>query len=173
MKWQQLTSEWIAQSSIREIVLDLLMNVPGLPPIVQTVHIAAIAVIMASIVFVALRLLGIAVPGQRPEEMIKRLMPWVWWALLALLISGSVFVIARPDRYIYNPIAAWKLACLVPAIIVMLTLQLRTRTHADYWQQTVAKRRSAQALSVLLLILLTGVVLAGRWIAYVDYIYWE
>jgi drug/metabolite transporter (DMT)-like permease len=117
---------------------------------------------MGTVVFVALRYLGAAVPSQQPEEMRKRLMPWLWWALLALFLSGSMFVIARPDRYFYNPVAAWKLACLVPAIVIALVLQ----HHSP-------GKRSAQVLSILLLGLLGGVVLAGRWIAYADYLYWE
>lgn len=162
MNWQEVITEWLAASSIREWVLYLLMNVPGFPPIVQTIHIAAVAVVMGSVVFVALRNLGIAVPSQQPEEMLRRLMPWVWWALLALFLSGIVFVIARPDRYFYNPVAGWKVACLIPAILTALTLQHR---HLG--------KKSTQALSALLLVLVCGVVFAGRWIAYADYLYWE
>ena len=162
MNWQEFISEWIANSSIREWVLYLLMNVPGLPPIVQTVHIVAVAVVMGSAVFVGLRLLGVAVPSQQPAEMLRRLMPWVWWALLALFLSGSVFVIARPDRYFYNPIAGWKIVCLLPTIAIALTLHHGT-----------LRKRIAQTLSIAMLTLLVGVVFACRWIAYVDYLYWE
>ena len=164
MDWQASISGWIAESSVRETVLYLLMNVPGLPPIVQTVHIAAIAVVMASVVFIALRVLNIALPGQQPQEMVKRLMPWFWWALPVLFLSGIVFVIARPDRYLYNPIAGWKVLFIVIAVTTALVLQRRAHK---------LERRSAQALALILLSAIVGVVLAGRWIAYVDYIYWE
>jgi hypothetical protein len=164
MDWQASISGWIAESSVRETVLYLLMNVPGLPPIVQTVHIAAVAVVMASIVFIALRVLNIAVPSQQPQEMVRRLMPWLWWALPVLFLSGIVFVIARPDRYFYNPIAGWKVLFIVIAVTTALVLQQRAHK---------LDRRSAQALALILLSAIIGVVLAGRWIAYVDYIYWE
>ncbi len=70
MNWAESISQWLKDSSIREWVLHLLMNVPGLPPIVQAIHIAAIAAVIASIGFVALRQLGLAVPSQLPQEML-------------------------------------------------------------------------------------------------------
>ena len=45
-------------------VVYLLSNVPGLPPIVQTVHLLGIAVIMSSVVLLDLRVLGLALPSQ-------------------------------------------------------------------------------------------------------------
>src|SRR5262245_55254858 len=42
------------------LALYLLGNVPGFPPMVQTVHLLSIAAIMGSIVLINLRLLGLA-----------------------------------------------------------------------------------------------------------------
>ena len=71
-------SAFIAESSVRELVIYLLRNVPGFPPIIQTVHLLAIAAVMGSIVFINLKILGVAVPSQRLSEMIQRLLPWTW-----------------------------------------------------------------------------------------------
>ena len=82
----------LEDSPARELAVYLLGNVPGLPPIIQSLHIMGIAVVMASIVMVNLKFLGLAVPGQNVSEMIGRLMPWAWWALLLNAVTGSVFV---------------------------------------------------------------------------------
>ena len=44
--------------------LWILTNVPGFPPIIQTVHILGIAVVMGTAVLLNLRLLGLAVPSK-------------------------------------------------------------------------------------------------------------
>ncbi len=49
---------------MRDTVVYLLSNVPGLPPIVQTVHLLGIAVVMSSVVLLDLRILGLALPSQ-------------------------------------------------------------------------------------------------------------
>src|SRR5690242_2061761 len=89
----------IATSSLHDHIVHWLRTIPGLPPIVQTVHILSIACIVASIVMIDLRVLGLAVRSQDPAEMIRRLAPWMWTALVLLFLSGAVFVITRPARY--------------------------------------------------------------------------
>ncbi len=90
----------------QSMALWALSNIPGFPPIIQSVHILGIAVVMGSIVMLDLRILGLAVPSQQLPEMANRLMPWLWWALASNLLSGSFFVFARPLRYFNNPILA-------------------------------------------------------------------
>jgi hypothetical protein len=165
-------SEFIANSELRTWVIYLLSNVPGLPPIVQTIHILAVGVVMGSVVFINLRFLGLAVPGQRPDEMIKRLMPFTWCALAALVFSGLVFVIARPNRYFYNPVFGIKFGLLVPVLMLTLWLYLPTRREPDYWAQGGTRQLLVRVIALLSVGLWIGVMLAGRWIAYSDYLFW-
>ena len=161
-------NDWLSQSELREGVLWALRNVPGLPPIVQTIHIAAVAVVMGSAGFVALRTLGIALRSQGASAFARRMLPFTWWALLILLATGLPFVIARPDRYLFNPIVAWKLGFVVGAIACTALAHRAARVdHGPTlgWQP--------RAIAALALIMWIGAVFAGRWIAYVDYIYWS
>ena len=165
-------SAFIADSSLREFVIYLLRNVPGFPPIIQTVHILAIAAVMGSIVFVNLKILGVAVPSQRLSEMIQRLLPWTWWALLLLAISGLVFIIARPDKYFFNPVFGIKFALLTPAIVFAWILHRKNGVEPGYWEGSAIRRGSARTIAALSMILWLGVMMAGRWIAYYDYLFW-
>ena len=150
---------------MHDTVVYLLSNVPGLPPIVQTVHLLGIAVIMSSVVLLDLRILGLALPSQDVQELTRRVMPWVWWTLPVMLLSGSMFVFARPQRYFTNPIFGLKFALLVPAIALAAVLHLLSvRTPGS---------RSTKVIAAVSLLLWVGVVLAGRWIAYVDYLFPE
>ena len=108
----------LEDSPVRELAVYLLGNVPGLPPIVQSLHIMGIAAVMASIVMVNLKFLGLAVPSQNVSEMIGRLMPWTWWALLLNAVPGGIFVVARPARYFLNPVFGIKFSLLFPALVL-------------------------------------------------------
>jgi uncharacterized membrane protein SirB2 len=115
-----------------DVVVDLLSTVPGLPPMVQTIHLLGIAAMMGSIVLISLRSLGLATPSQEPSEMAVRLAPWFWSALPILFLSGVVFVIARPERYFANAVFGYKFAMLVPAIVlaaVLLRIMARGAEH--------------------------------------------
>jgi hypothetical protein len=153
----------IAASPLHDIAVNWLRTVPGLPPIVQTVHILSIGCIMGSIVMINLRVLGLAVPSQHAGEMIRRLMPWMWGSLLLLLLSGAMFVLARPGRYFVNPVFGIKFALLLPAILLAVVQQ---RLHRDMPPLVLTK-----IIAAISLLLWLGVVLAGRWIAYRDYLF--
>ena len=161
----------LAESQAREVAVYLLGNVPGLPPIAQSVHILGIAVVMASIVMIDLKFLGLAVPTQNVSEMIRRLMPWTWWALSLNAVTGLLFVLARPNRYFYNPVAGWKFSMLVPAVALAFIVHWLSTREAGYWERSPGRRISARIIAVMSLVLWTGVVLAGRWIAYSEYLF--
>ncbi|MEQ9452045.1 MAG: hypothetical protein RJQ07_10725 [Pseudomonadales bacterium] len=166
-------SDAIAQSALRPIVIDWLMNVPGLPPILQSIHILCVALLVATAGFLHLRMLGLALPSQELGEMFERLRPWFLWALGIAFLSGLPLVIARPDRYFFNPVAGWKLLGVSVMLLVTSALYLKHSSHPDYWTANPAQRRAGGLLSLIALAAMIVTILAGRWIAYVDYLYWE
>jgi len=164
-------ASYLAESQARELAVYLLGNVPGLPPIAQSLHILGIAMVMGSAMVVNLRLLGIAVPSQRPGEMIQRLLPWTFWALPVNLVTGGLFIVARPNRYFFNPVAAWKFQMLVPVVLLAVVIYWMNARQPGYWEASAGRRNAARAIAAVSVLLWVGVVLAGRWIAYTDYLY--
>jgi hypothetical protein len=154
-------SEAIAGTPVHASALYLLSNVPGAPPIVQTVHLLSISVIMGSAVLLNLRILGLALPSQPATELVGRLMPWTWTALPLNAVSGLVFILAQPHRYFDNPMFRLKFSLLVPAIVLAVIIQRRPTFDGA----------GVKVLALASLALWTGVVMAGRWIAYVDYLW--
>lgn len=156
----------LADSAAHDLAIELLRNVPGLPPIVQTAHLLAVAAVLGSIGMLSLRLLGLAAPSQAPNEMAVRLAPWFWWSLPILFVSGALLVLARPHRYFLNPVFGWKFAMLAPALALAAIL-LHSSARSD------ARTTLHRVLALTSLALWIGVVLAGRWIAYADYLFPE
>lgn len=163
----------LADSAAHDLAVHLLRNVPGLPPIAQTMHLLAIAAVMGSVVMLSLRLLGLLAPSQQPAEMAARVAPWFWCALPILLLTGALFVIARPQRYFSNPVFGCKLAMLAPAIALAALLLRFARGIDASPHRSDARRRLGAAAAIVNVALWTGVVLAGRWIAYADYLFPE
>lgn len=162
---EQLASR-IDGSALQAGAVYCLSQIKGFPPIIQAVHLLAISAIMGSIVLVDLRILGLALTGQRVADLTRRLMPWTWWALPFLFVSGIFFVLARPQRYAVNPVFAVKFVLLALAIVVTLAIHTIARRNPSYWDAGPVGKLVA-AVSLLLWV---GVVFAGRWIAYVDYL---
>ena len=161
----------IAGTAPSEAFYQWYRTVRGLAPVVQTIHILSVTAVMASMVFINLRVLGWAVPSQQLSEMVRRLTPWTWWALLTLFLSGSTFVLALPNRYLHNPVLGIKMAMLIPAVLLAVVFYRLSRREDDYWDASPARRRSAKAIAGMSLLLWVAIVLAGRWIAYSAYIF--
>lgn len=150
-----------------ELSIQLLSSVPGLPPVLQTIHLLGLAMLMGSAVMINLRLLNVAGRGQQVHEMFQRLFPWLYWALPAMLLSGLPFLLARPQRYLNNPVFAYKAVFLCAALVITIALWLGFRrgiVQQQTWQIKIL------ALLSLCAWLLTA--MAGRFIAYADYLFW-
>ena len=161
----------LSDSFLQQGALWALRNIPGFPPIIQTVHILGITVVMGSIVLLDLRVLGLAVPSQKIGEMTNRVMPWLWWALASNFVSGAFFLFARPNRYFNNPIFGWKVSFLIPAILLALFFYIMNRNQANYWELNKPRVWTARCIALVSLGLWIMVAMAGRWIAYSEYIY--
>ncbi len=160
----------LQESPTRDLMVYLLGNVPGLPPIAQSVHIMGIAAVVGSIVMVDLRFLGLALRNQNVSEMIRRLLPWTWYALAANLATGLIFVLARPLRYFYNPVATFKFSVLLLAAALAFVVYRMNRREHGYWEQSADRLLVARVIAGVSLLLWIGVMLGGRWIAYSEYI---
>ncbi|MDA1371128.1 MAG: hypothetical protein O2971_10250 [Proteobacteria bacterium] len=160
----------LSDSFLQAGALWALRNIPGFPPIIQTVHILGIAVVMGSVVMLDLRILGLAVPSQGISEMTKRVMPWLWWALASNFVSGAFFLFGRPVRYFNNPVFAWKLSFLLAAILLTLFFHLMSRTQMDYWELNAKRLWTARGVALASLGLWIMVAMAGRWIAYLEHL---
>lgn len=159
----------LTDSFLQSGALWALSNIPGFPPIIQTVHILGIAVVMGTAVLLGLRILGLAVPSQGLSEMTNRVMPWFWSAFIVNVVSGAFFVFGRPMRYFNNPVFATKLACLFPAVMLLAFFFIMHRRNPSFWEQP-ARKWQARSIALLWIVFILMVCTAGRWIAYLEYL---
>src|SRR6188474_2325161 len=87
-------TEWLAQTSLSIGI----QTHEWIVPTVQSIHIVAIGIVLASVFMIDLRVLGLAGRDQSLTETTGRFGPWLTGALCVLLVSGILMVIGEPAR---------------------------------------------------------------------------
>jgi hypothetical protein len=135
-------------------------------PTVQTIHILAIALVAASALMIDLRLIGLYAADQPLKAVSSRFLPFVWWPLLILLATGAIMIVGEPPRSLKNPAFQLKMALLIAAMIVTAVCGLLLRRNPEFGNRGSGRRSAAVTIAVLSMLLWTGIIFAGRWIAY-------
>ena len=136
-------------------------------PLVQTVHIIAIAILLTSVYVVSFRLIGLTRGTQALATLTARLTPWIWIALCVLLVSGMLLTITEPARELLNWAFRVKMLLVLALAGMLRVVQLRMRRNPEYWTESPARRYAARAIGIVSVIVGASIVTAGRWIAYV------
>lgn len=136
-------------------------------PLVQTVHIIAIAILLTSVYVVSFRLIGITRSRQPLAVLAAKSTPWVWITLCVLLGTGVLLTITEPARELLNWAFRVKMLMVLALAAILLLVQIRLRRSPGYWTESPARRRAARAIGIAAVIIGAGIVTAGRWIAYV------
>jgi hypothetical protein len=156
-------SDWLAQTELSATI----QNVSWIIPTVQTIHIVCVAIVISATFLVSLRILGVFDRTEALDALSHRFLPWVWYALLVLLVTGSLLIVGEPGRSLMNPAFALKMIMLVIVASLTAILQRPLVTQAGFWDASGQRRVLAKSIAVLSLALWSCIVFAGRWIAYV------
>jgi hypothetical protein len=154
---------WLSKTPPSLAVQQTLWVIPTL----QTVHILAVAIVLSSVAMVELRLMGWAGTRTTMPETAQRYVPWVWGALVVLVLSGTILIIGEPERELTNLSFQVKMALLVCAITLTACFQYSVGRGVKYWTDA-PHRAGAKVLGLLTLVTWMAIAVAGRWIAYMD-----
>jgi len=154
-------SDWLERTPLSVAIQDITWVIP----LCQTVHILCLAVVLSSVVFLDVRLLGIG-PRRVPVlALARRFLPPVWIAVALMALTGTILVIGEPARDLPNPVFQIKMLLLVCALAVTSVVQAGIAANPDAWDDGTAVWPARIAGAVSLLIWL-GIAVCGRFIAY-------
>lgn len=160
---EQLTSlsDWLGQLGLAILIQDTLWVIPA----IQSVHILAIGMVMASMAMLNLRLAGFIHKEQSIQAMTRRFYPWIWGGLVMLIITGMLMVLGEPYRELLSLLFWIKMGLIICAVAVTLPTRrmLENRPFANHAPAARARIRTLALISLLLWVL---IVVCGRWIAY-------
>ncbi|HLZ97412.1 MAG TPA: DUF6644 family protein [Steroidobacteraceae bacterium] len=134
-------------------------------PIVETLHVMALALVVGSIAMMDLRLLGIASRSSAVSRLSNEVLPWTWTAWTAAAVFGTLMFMAKAETYWGNLQFRLKFACMALAALNMLIFHFGVNREVARWDEgeTPMSAKIAGALSLLLWI---GVVFFGRWVGF-------
>jgi hypothetical protein len=133
-------------------------------PIIETVHILALGFSVGTVMWLDLRLLGLAMREAPVTDVIEQLEPWAIGGFAVMFVSGSLLILSEPLKC-YNTVAfRIKVVLLILAVLNVLYFHKKVMHDVDQWDRNVPWR--AKMVGVLSLVLWLGVVIAGRWTAY-------
>jgi hypothetical protein len=132
----------------------------------QTIHILAVAAAFVSVLMINLKIFRLAGRSLTMTQTLARFAPWVWWALVALLLTGLLLVVGEPARELLNPAFWTKMVLVVFGVLVALWFQGSVRRHAHEWELTSHGTLAIRAGSVGVILLWCVIMVLGRWIAY-------
>lgn len=151
-------SDWLSETPASLVLQTEFWIVPTL----QSVHILAIAMLFGALGWFGLHLIR---DGTASPDIVRTARPMCRWAGAALLVSGTLMVLAEPDRTLPNVLFQVKMGLLV---LLIMTAAATFRLAAAGDHGTSAPRARLRGLGALALALLVLIIIAGRWIAYVE-----
>jgi hypothetical protein len=127
----------------------------------QVIHVMGFILLLASLVLISLRLLGLIFKQQTVPQVAREATRLIWVGLAMAVGTGILMFIGSPKHYFYNPAFDVKMLLLLVAVIVQALLFGRVAASET---QKPWLARTAVALS---LVFWFAVSMAGRAIGFV------
>jgi hypothetical protein len=154
-------AQWLETTSGSQEIRKALWLIP----LLQTIHILAIAMVLSSVGMVELRILRVT-KSLTMAQTAARFVPWLWAGLVMLAVTGLALIIGEPKRALPNPVFQIKMVTL--AIMLALTLLFQASLWSDqaFWEGRSLGRKLTSGFAVVCFLLWCAIAVAGRWIAY-------
>lgn len=134
-------------------------------PAVQTLHILSVAVVLVGVLLVNLRIVGVVERTQPVAAVLDRFLVPIAAAVAVLAVTGSLLIAGEPTRALFRTVFWVKMALIVTA--AALTWSHR-RSFPAGTEGAIGGSPARRTIAAVALLLWLAVVVAGRWIAYVD-----
>jgi len=127
----------------------------------QVFHVIGFVLLLAALVLVSLRLLGLILQQETVPQVARQAQRLLWSGLALAVTSGTLMFIGSPRHYFYNPAFEVKMLLLIAAVIIQAGLfrKVAGSTAPNPWLA-----RTSVALSLALWF---AVSMAGRAIGFV------
>ena len=112
-------------------------------PLIQVVHLVAVAVFAGSLLVVDLRLLGTGLTSTPVRQVAQDAQPWLVGGLIALAITGTPTMASTAIKQYYSPFWWWKMEMLALGLVFIFTirrqlLQSEAAEEGGLWPKVVA-----------------------------------
>jgi uncharacterized membrane protein len=155
-------AQWLAGTQLSLAIQVHLWIIPT----IQSIHIVGIGIVLASVFMIDLRIFGWAGRDQTLVQTTRRFCPWLWAALVVLLITGVLMVIGEPVRELMS-LSFWlKMSLLLIGIVVATLFQLVLRRNDRNWEDEFVRRWTTKSVAIVTFLVWCSIIVLGRLIAY-------
>jgi hypothetical protein len=130
-------------------------------PALATVHILATGMVLSSVIMIDLRVWGVS-RSQTLIQSAQRFAPWLWAAMILLVVTGIGLTISQPRRTLLDPSFQIKMVLMMVAIFVTAGFQVAVVRNSMAWSADQRVRLAAGLFAAVTLLLWIIVTLAGR-----------
>jgi hypothetical protein len=134
--------------------------------IIETIHILALGLSVGTILWVDLRLVGLAMKRERVSDVISSLAPWATSGFIIMFLSGTLLLLSEPMKCYTRLSFRLKVVMLILAGLNVLYFHSRVQRSIAEWDEDVVLPWRARMVGYLSLALWLGIIIAGRWTAY-------
>lgn len=155
--------DWLYATPVATAIRETSWIIPN----IQSIHILAIAVLIGSALCTELRFAGVLATDRPAADVLRRFLPWMRWALLVLLTTGVILVVAEPGRTLTNNVFITKMVLVAGASLVTLRARKSLLVAGPALEGVAGSAESSRPLAWLMLLVWCCVIFCGRFIAYV------
>jgi hypothetical protein len=149
--------EWCEASWLGQLVRTSIWAFP----VIEAIHLLALASLGGAVLLVDLRCLGLALPGTPISTLARAARRWLWWSVAVMLATGVLLFMSEAVKCFHNP-AFWVKVGTLPVAIAYAAL-VRDRVLAREGIETGASSRLVATGSIALWFIVAA---AGRWIGF-------
>ena len=150
--------EWCEATAIGDAIRSSLW----LFPVIESVHLLALALMGGAVLIVDLRLLGLGLGRQPVARIARDAQPWLIASLAVMLVTGILMFLSESIKCYYSPPFWYKMTFLPLAATFALTVR-RKVAAAD---ESRVGPLWGKLVGLVSLGLWFGVGFSGRWIAF-------
>jgi len=135
-------------------------------PIIETVHVLAIALLAGTAAVVDLRLLGLVLKREKVSEIAGRVLPRTWAGFALMFVSGALLFMAEASKSYRNPAFRLKMLLLLLAGLNPALFHSTVYKSVTEWDEAATPPWRARLAGAISLTLWSAIIVAGRAIAY-------
>ena len=128
-------------------------------PVIESVHLLALALLGGAILVVDLRLLGLGLSKQPVAEVARAATPWLRGAVAMMVLTGVPMFLSEAIKCYYSPPFWYKMGLFAAALL--FTFVVRSRVARSEGAGASAKLTALASMALWF-----GVGFSGRWIAF-------
>ena len=133
-------------------------------PVIETIHILGLGFSVGTVMWLDLRLLGLAMKKTPVTDVLEQLEPWAIGGFSVMFVSGFLLLLSEPLKCYTTLAFRLKAIMLILAGLNVLYFHRKVMFNIQDWDRHMPWR--AKMVGAFSLFLWLGIVIAGRWTAY-------